>query len=58
MSSGSIYTPGFSFDAKKTQFSQNIGNKCMYSKKNMISHVLIGGFVEMDRALLYWFEGQ
>ena len=27
-------------------------------QKNMISHVLIGGFVEMDRALLYWFEGQ
>ena len=52
MSSGSINTPAFSFFLlENPYFSQDIGNKSMYCKNNMISPVLIGGFVEMDRAL-------
>ena len=49
LSSGSINTLAFSFYArKKTE------NKDIYvSQKSMISPVLIGGFVEIDRALLY-----
>ena len=34
-------------------YDQNMGEKSIYCKKNMISPVSNGGFVEKDRALLY-----
>ena len=34
-------------------FGHYIGNNSIFYKKNMISPVLIGGFVDMDRALMY-----
>ena len=45
---------------KKLNFSHKIGNKSMNCKKNKITPVLIGGFVEMDNFCIYpyWFEGQ
>ena len=39
-------------------FGHNIGNKSIYCKKNMISPVIIGGFVEMaSKTLITLFCG-
>ena len=50
MSSGSINTPEFSLYARKPIFRSYYRHEKYILQKNMISYVLIGGFVEIDRA--------